>query len=407
MLEDLALRNKSLTAAFLKNVSEAGKYHDGRGTGLFLLVKPAGGKFWVQRLTIRGKRREIGLGSLQFVSLAAARHLAEENKRFALSGGDPLAEKRKAKRVVTFKEAAIATHAELAHTWKNPKDRSAFLASLETYMFSRFGDVQLPEVTSSDIRKAILAAREKAPGVAKKLTYRVSFVFKWGIAEGMCANNPATRDALALPREVSKTKNRKALPYSEVGECIKVIQASSAGEFTKLALELVILTASRSGEVRLADWSEFNLEAAIWTRPADRMKNGKEHRVPLSSRALEILRKAEELGTGEGFAFPGAIEGRPLSDMTLLKLVKQLGYDVHVHGFRTSFKTWAQEQTNSPRDISEAALAHVVKDKAEAAYARSDYFEKRKVLMQRWASYLSNDEAEILPLRSGHSSLGF
>lgn len=393
---DTALQIKALSAAFVKTVNQAGKYHDGRGTGLFLLVKPTGGKFWVQRLTIRGKRREIGLGSTQFVSLAEARELALENKRCALSGGDPLAEKRKAKQVLTFREAAHATHAELSPTWKNPKDRASFLASLETYIFPRFGDVQLPDVTSSDIRQAIITAREKAPGVAKKLTYRVSFVFKWGIAEGICSSNPATRDALALPREVSKTIHRKALPYSEVGDFLRVVLESNAGDFTKLALELVILTASRSGEVRLADWSEFDLEAAIWTRPAERMKSGKEHRVPLSGRALEILKEAKALGTGEGLVFPGTIAGRPLSDMTLLKLVKELGYDVHVHGFRTSFKTWAQEQTNSPRDVSEAALAHVVKDKAEAAYARSDFMEKRRKLMERWAHFISARIAHIV-----------
>ena len=148
------------------------------------------------------------------------------------------------------------------------------------------------------------------------------------------------------------------------------------------------MTASRSGEVRLAEWSEFDMEKKVWTRPAHRMKAKKEHRVPLSPRAMEVLAQARKLRVGEGLVFPGMVHGKPLSDMTLSKLNKTLGYDVHVHGFRTSFKTWVQEQTNSPRDVSEAALAHVVKDKAEAAYARSDFFEKRRVLMNVWSEAL-------------------
>lgn len=195
----------SLTAAFVKTVQEPGKYHDGKGTGLFLWVKETGGKFWIQRMTIRGKRCELGLGCPPVVSLAEAREQALENKRLTRAGGDPLAEKRRAKRLLTFEEAARRTHAELAPTWKNQKDRKAYLSTLQTYVFPRFGHVALPEVTSADVRQAILAAREKAPGVAKKLVYRISFVFKWGIAEGLCASNPATTQALALPRDAHQT----------------------------------------------------------------------------------------------------------------------------------------------------------------------------------------------------------
>ncbi|MGI9394955.1 MAG: tyrosine-type recombinase/integrase, partial [Boseongicola sp.] len=182
--------SNNLTAAFVNAVKDPGKYHDGKGTGLFLLVKPNGSRFWVQRLTIRGKRREMGLGSPPVVSLAEAREQALEHKRTARAGGDPLAEKRKAKRILSFEEAARKTHVELSSTWKNPKDRAAFLSTLETYIFPRFGSVALPDVTSADVRRAILAARERAPGVAKKLVYRVSSVFRWGIAEGICTYNP-------------------------------------------------------------------------------------------------------------------------------------------------------------------------------------------------------------------------
>lgn len=396
-----------MTAVSVKNAAEPGKYHDGKGAGLFLLVKPTGAKSWVQRIVIRGKRREIGLGAYPLVSLAEARETAFENKRHARSGGDPLAEKRKAREISTFEEAARNTHKEIAHTWKNPKDRAAFLTTLESYIFPHFGATSLPEVTSADVRRAILLAREKAPGVAHKLVYRVSAVFKWGIAEGMCTGNPATSEALALPKMDRTAQHRKALPYAEVAGCIETVKASGAGAVTKLALEFVILTATRSGETRGARWEEFDFDGAdgathatraTWTIPKKRIKMKRDHRVPLSEWALEILRQAEALSDGSGLVFPGTKHGRPLSDMTLSKLVKELGFEADVHGFRTSFRTWAQEQTNFPREVAEAALAHKVGDAAEQAYARSDLFEKRLKMMEAWAAYLAVRRAEIVKL---------
>ncbi|SMX23829.1 tyrosine-type recombinase/integrase [Boseongicola aestuarii] len=387
-------KSKPLSAAVVASVKTPGKYHDGKGTGLFLLVKKSGARSWVQRLMVQGKRREIGLGSPPFVTLAEARDRALDNKRIAVSGGDPLAEKRKNNLALSFEEAARRTHKELAPTWKNPKDRAAFLSTLERYVFPRFGRVALSEVSSADIRQAILAARELAPGVAKKLTYRISSVFKWGIAEGHCLNNPATSDALALPRDPRTVSHRKALPYSKVRDCIETVKASGAGATTKLALEFLILTATRSGETRLARWDEFDLEGgsetttATWTVPADRMKMKRPHRVPLCGRAVEILREARDLSDGSDLVFPGTKHGKPLSDMTLSKLVKELGFDADVHGFRTSFRTWGQEQTDFPRDVQEAALGHKMGDAAEQAYARSDLFIKRQEMMERWSDFL-------------------
>lgn len=383
-----------LTAAFVKNVAEPGKYHDGKGTGLLLLVKPTGGRFWVQRIAIRGKRRELGLGSPPIVTLAEAREQALQNKRIARNGGDPLAEKRRAKSILTFEEAARKTHAELSPTWKNPKDRAAFLSTLETYIFPHFGSVPLPDVTSADIRQAILAAREKVPHVARKLVYRISYVFKWGIAEGLCTGNPSTTDALALPRVERKPRHRKAMPYSEVAGCIETVHASKAWTATKLAIEFLILTASRSGEVRLARWEEIDMNGATWEIPAERMKMQRPHRVPLSARAIEILAEARKLQDGSGLVFP-SIRGRALSDMTLSKLVKELGFDADIHGFRTSFRTWAQERTNCPREVAEAALAHKTGDAVEQAYARSDVFEKRRKMMESWAAFLSETDAKV------------
>jgi len=402
MAESLAVKPKALTAAFVNSITAAGKYHDGKGTGLFLLVKPTGAKSWVQRIVVRGKRRELGLGAPPVVTLAEAREQALENKRHARAGGDPLAERRKAKGILSFEEAARKAHAENARALKNPKDRAAYLKSMETYIFPQFGAVALPEVTSADVRRAILLAREKAPGVARKLIYRISAVFKWGIAEGICTGNPATGEALALPRMDRTPQHRKSLPYAEVAGCIEAVKASGAGAATKLALEFLILTATRSGETREARWEEFDFHGAdgatraTWIIPKERIKMKRDHRVPLSGRALEILRQAEALADGSGLVFPGTKKGKALSDMTLSKLVKELGFEADVHGFRTSFRTWAQEQTNFPREVAEAALAHKLGDAAEQAYARSDLFEKRRKMMEAWAAYLAVRRGELV-----------
>lgn len=380
-------KRKSLTAAFVSTIKEPGKYHDGKGTGLFLLVKPTGGRFWVQRIVIRGKRRELGLGSPPVVSLAEAREQALANKRTARLGGDPLAERRRAQAALTFEEAARRAHAELAPTWRNPKDQLAFLSTMKAYIFPRFGSVLLPDVTTSDVRQAILAAREKAPGVARKLVYRVSAVFRWGIAEGLCENNPSTAQALALPRIDRKPQHRKALPYDEVADCLATVRASRAWDATKLAIEFLVLTASRSGEVRLAKWDELDLAKKTWIVPAERMKMKRAHRIPLSESALKTLGEAAKLRDASNFVFP-SVRGRALSDMTLSKLIKELGFDADIHGFRTSFRTWVQEQTDYPREVAEAALAHKLGDDVEEAYARSDLFEKRRLMMAGWAEFV-------------------
>lgn len=383
---------KALTAQFVRTVQVAGKYFDGHG--LYLRVDPNGSRFWVQRITIRGKRCELGLGSPLLVPLVEARAKAIENRKLAREGGDPLMAKHKAKAILTFEEAAKKAHIELSPTWKNPKDKAAFLSSLEAHMFPRIGGVPISEVTSADVRQAILTVRKTAPEVARKLVFRVSSVFKWAIAEGMRKDNPARSDVLALPRVEMKREHRKALPYTEVAGCIDAVKTSGAGKATKLALELLVLAASRSGEVRLAAWSEIDLNAKVWEIPADRMKMKRPHRVPLPPRAVAILIEAKALDDGSGLVFPGTKQGRPLSDMTLSKLVKELGFDADVHGFRTSFRTWAQERTNFPREVAEAALAHVVGDAVEQAYARSDVFEKRRKMMDAWSAYLAEKRTD-------------
>lgn len=387
---------KALTAAFVRSAREPGKYFDGHG--LFLKVVPGGARQWVQRIVVRGRRREIGLGSADLVTLADARAAALDNRRVARGGGDPLAERRRAREMPTFAEAMIEAHKELS--FGNPKDEKAFLSSLNAYVVPKFGARAVCEVTGPDVRAAVLAVRDEKPEVARKLVLRCSAVFKWAIGEGLRADNPAMAQVLALPavsRKAKVTAHRKALPYAEVAGCVDVVKASGAWGATKLALEFLILTAARSGEVRLAAWDEVDLAAGVWVVPASRMKMGREHVVPLSPRALAVLADAEKLRDGSGLLFP-SVRGKPLSDMTLSKLVKDLGFPVDVHGFRTSFRTWAQEQTNFPFEVCETALAHSVGDAASQAYARSDLLRKRRKLMEAWASYLAVRRGEVVAL---------
>ncbi|MCX5580534.1 tyrosine-type recombinase/integrase [Kaistia terrae] len=371
----------------VRTAQEPGKYFDGQG--LYLRVEPNGSRFWVQRITIRGKRCELGLGSPSLVSLAEARTIALDNRKLARAGGDPLASKREAAAVLSFEDAARKVHEMHSPTWKNSKHAAQFISTLETYAFPRLGRLKVPEVTTADVLAVLSPIWVEKAETARRVRQRIGTVMKWAIAQGWRQDNPAENIARALPKAETAKANRKALPYAEVAGCIEAVKASGAGLATKAALELLVLTASRSGEVRLAAWSEFDLKAKVWEIPAERMKMKRLHRVPLSSRALALLDQAKALDDGSGLVFPGTKAGKPLSDMTLSKLVKELGFPVDVHGFRTSFRTWAQERTTFPREVAEAALAHAVGDAVEQAYARSDVFEKRRKMMDAWASFLA------------------
>lgn len=390
---------KALSATFVRQVREPGKYTDGHG--LILRVAESGGRYWMQRLTVRGKRCEIGIGSASVVSLAEAREIALTNRKLVKAGGDPLAEKRRAEAVLTFEEAARKVHELHKPTWKNEKHAAQFITTLETYAFPVFGSVRAAEVTTADVLAALSPIWAEKTETARRVRQRIGAVMKWCIAQGGRPDNPAADIEKALPKGVKRPVHRRALPYQEVATCLAAVRASGAGLSTKDAVAFVTLTAARSGEVREATWSEFDLHGAnrpvearkvTWIVPAVRMKMGREHRVPLSTQAIEVLGAAwlrAGAPTSGDLVFPGSRPGRPLSDMTMSKLVKELGFDVDIHGFRTSFRMWSQEQTSFPREVCEAALAHVVKDKAEAAYARSDLFEKRRAMMQAWADYLA------------------
>ena len=375
----------ALSAALVRAIAEAGRYCDGQG--LYLQVDPSGNRRWIQRLAIGGRRCELGLGGFPLVSLKEARTQAFTNRRIARSGGDPLADKRRGKGAPTFAEAAARVVEQKRSGWRNPKHAQDWPASLERFVFPRFGQRSVSEVTSADVLGVLAPIWHEKPETARRVRQRIGAVMQWTVAMEYRADNPCERVAATLGRQRDVVRHMRALPHAEVAEAVAVVRASGATIAAKLAFEFLVLTAARSGEVRLARWDEIDLDAEVWTVPAERMKANREHRVPLSRRAAEIVRTALTLRNGSKLVFPSP-RGKPLSDMTLSKLLKEQGVQAVPHGFRSSFRDWASEETNHPREVVEAALAHQVKDKVEAAYARSTLFERRRRLMGDWATYL-------------------
>lgn len=379
--------DKKLTSATVKSKAIPGFYADGQG--LYLKVDPSGAKRWIQRLVIQGKRRDLGLGSASLVPLAEARELAVAQRKLARAGHDPLYAKKLQQGVPTFEAAANTVHKLYEPTWRNEKHAKQWINTLRDYVFPHFGTKKVNEVSSSDVMNALTPIWTARPETARRIKQRISAVLQWSIAHGLRSDNPAEMASKTLPkRDWSKIKHQRALPYKKVAAAIKKVKSSQASNSSKLALEFMILTATRSGETRGAKWSEFELEKAEWIIPAERMKAKRSHRVPLSKRCIGILAEAKKDQPKSSVVFPGSSENSMLSDTTLSKLLKELSIEAVPHGFRSSFRDWAGEQTNFAREVCEFALAHVIKDKAEAAYARSDLFDKRRALMNEWSNFL-------------------
>ncbi len=378
---------KQLTAKFVREVTAPGRYYDG-DAGLFLLVKPTGRKSFVQRLTIHGKRHDIGLGSDRWVTLSEARAAAQANRKLARTGGDPLAAKRSD--VPTFEEAVETVIAIHRDGWKDAgKSEKQWRASLRDYVLPRLGRKPVDKVTTADVMAVLLPIWHARHETARRVRQRISTTMKWAVAQGHREDNPAG-DAISavLPKNGRIKNHHRALPFVEVTAALDRVSKSGAARTTVLALEFLVLTACRSGEVRSARWDEIDLEARVWTVPAARMKAKRDHRVPLSGRAMAVLAEARELADASGLLFPSPT-GRPLSDSTMSKLLRELGIDAVPHGFRSSFRDWAAECSTAPREVCELALAHVNSDRVEAAYRRTDLFEHRRELMAAWAQYLA------------------
>ena len=380
--------NNALTPAFVRNVSQAGRYCDGQG--LYLDVRPSGSRGWIQRLTIRGRRTELGLGGFPLVSLKEAREKAFANRKLARDGGDLLAEKRRAESMPTFAEAARQVWNQLRPGWRSPQHAQLWLKSLERYAIPRIGEMPISEVTSADVIGILAPIWHDVPPTARKLRQRIRAVMEWAVAMDLRLDNPCDRIGPVLGTQGGRVRHMRALPHGMVASAIETVRASNARPVVKLAFEFLVLTAVRSGEVRGAAWAEIERDAGVWTIPALRTKGNREHRVPLCGRALQILEEARMLGRGSPLVFPG-VRGKPFASTALSELLGELKIAAVPHGFRSSFRDWAAEETDHPREVAEAALAHKVRNQIEAAYRRTDLFERRRRLMDDWARYLAGE----------------
>jgi integrase len=392
---------KALSATAVRTLKKPGSHAD--GNGLYLVVDASGAKRWNLRTVVQGKRSDIGLGGLSLVSLAEAREDAARMRKIARAGGNPLLERRKANVVVpTFKEAAKQVHKERSVTWKNKKHATQWINTLKEYTFPLFGDNPVDQVDTPEVLNALAKIWLTKPETAKRVRQRIGTVMDWAKAAGYrTGDNPINGIAKGLPSQPKKQKHHAALPYSDVGSFIANLSETDANESTRLAFEFLILTATRTSEAILAEWSEIDLDEKAWTISAERMKAGNVFRVPLSERCIEILKRAKDISSGGPFVFPGRSSEKPLSNMVFLMLIRRLGKNITAHGFRSSFRDWAAERTNFSREVCEMALAHTVSNKVEAAYLRGDLFDKRRQLMDTWTAFVSTDtSADIVTLRA-------
>lgn len=379
-----------LTAVFVaKAKKKPGRYVD--GGGLCLVVDASGAQRWVLRIQANGKRRDVGLGGVSVVTLAEARDLAHDIRRKVKNdGADPVAARR-ANRigVPTFEALAKTVHQEHAKTWRNGKHHDQWLNTLESYVFPAFGQTPVNRIETGDVLKVLLPIWTEKPETARRVMQRIRTVLDHATAAGhRSGENPCRIAAIGLPKQNKTVQHHAALPYVELPAFLPTLRAASTSDAIKLAIEFLILTAARSGEVRGAVKEEIDLDAALWTIPAERMKAEREHVVPLSPRAIEIVKAASALAPQSALVFPSARTwNKPLSDMALTMALRRMRPGITAHGFRSTFRDWASETTDFPSEVVEMALAHAIPNRVEAAYRRGNLLEKRRGLMDEWAAY--------------------
>ena len=381
----------------VKSQKKQGKYAD--GNGLYLQVSKSGSKSWLFRFMMDGKSREMGLGSINTVPLAKARIKALECKKLLREGIDPISDrfdrlnKTKAdnRDVFTFKKCAEDYLKAHSASWGSLRHAEIWHSSIKRYADPVLGSMPVNIIERSHIMRVLDPIWREKTETAKKLRGRIESVLDWAtVQDYRKGENPARwrghlDKLLPKPSELHKVKHFAALPYPEINKFMDQLREREA--LSALALRLIILTSTRSGEVRGAIWSEFDLEKATWTIPAERMKAKKEHIIPLCKEALSIVQSLPRMA-GNDLLFAGSRSGKPLSDVVFKKLMERMGIKgITTHGFRSTFRDWAAEQTAFPREVIEAALAHQLKDKAEAAYFRSNLLDKRRELMNKWADY--------------------
>ena len=385
-----------LSALSAKALNTPGRHGD--GDGLYLNVAPGGSKSWVQRIVVQGRRRDVGLGSYPTVSLARAREIVHSNRIAVSDGRDPLKEKWEALKASRSPSPSIPTFAEAAAKvielhrpiWNNPKHAAQWQSTLATYAFPLIGNMPVSEIDSNDVFEVLTPIWTEKHETASRVRQRMEAVFNWAITKTLRKDNPATTAVLSALPKVSKLKrHHRSIPYREVPEALARVRESTADLVTHLSFEFLVLTAARSGEVRMSTWPEIDLVANTWTVPEERMKAGQKHRVPLSARCLEILAEVRELNRHhEGLIFPGQ-KGQALSDMSYTAMLRRLEIPAVPHGFRSSFKNWSLEASGMHDRwfLGELALAHDMGDEVEKAYATTDLFEQRRPLMEAWAAF--------------------
>lgn len=388
-----------LTAMGVKAaLATPGTYQD--GDGLFLKVSGKGAASWKLRVQHDGRRRDIGIGSAKLVTLAMARDKARELRMAVkVDRRDILAERRDASAAkVTFREAAIQYHAENEGGWKSKTYARQWLAALENYAFPKLGNETTGAITAADIITTLTPIWQDIPETARQVRNRIRAVLDYAHAKGWRSSeapsgNGSLKAGRGLPRQVKEQVHRKAMPYVAIPAFITALQRKHS--YGRLALELLILTGVRSQEVRLATWDEFDLDLGFWAVPADHMKRAKAQVVPLGPAALSVLKRAAALKlAGSDFVFPG-VSGGPMSDMTLLKVLRDAGEPYHVHGFRSAFTDWAANE-GFPDAVVEAALPHKTPDAVQAAYRRTTYLGtpdkpgERVRLMEAWGTYCAS-----------------
>lgn len=407
----MARVSNRLTAMTVQKLKEPGRYAD--GGGLYLQVGPTGGKSWLFRYTRRGKAREMGLGAFNALSLADARDAAASVRQTLAAGADPL-EEREAERKrqeaeacsgITFSECSSAYIEAHKSGWRNEKHVAQWSATLKTYADPVFGALPVQAVDLEKVLMVLEPIWQTKTETASRLRGRIETVLDWAAVRGYrSADNPARwkghLDKLLPPRsKVQKVQHHPALPYEEVGAFMVELRKREGG--AARALEFTILTASRTSEALNARWDEFDLGAKMWNIPGERMKAGKDHRVPLSEAALAVLATMAKVRQGT-YVFPGQKKERPLSNMVFLQLLKRMERsDLTAHGFRSTFRDWAAERTSFAREVAEMALAHTIGDKVEAAYRRGDLFDKRREIMETWAGFCAITPVKAKAARKG------
>jgi integrase len=377
-------------------LKKPGRYADGQG--LFLEVKSATAASWILRYKSGDKMREKGLGSAHTVDLAKAREAAAKVRVQVSEGHDPLAEKEATKAAPTFKSVATEVLATLKPGWRNAKHAHQWEKTLETYAYPTIGDKPVDTIEAQDLLAILQPLWLDKHETGRRVRQRLATVLDYAFSQGWRpAETPMRAISRGLPKRTKAVKHFEAMPYGEIATFMAELRSERQG-MGALALEALILTAARSGDIRGATWDEIDLDAKLWAIPATRMKRPRPHLIPLSDAAVTVFKRALELRTGdEPLCFPGiartrataaqAAMAKPLSDASLKAVLVRMGRTALPHGFRSTFKDWASEVARYPNELSEAALAHAIKDKTEAAYRRGDLLERRREMMEAWAAW--------------------